>query len=144
MLSDPDKRQIYDVYGKKGLEAGLEVGEKFKGVEELRQQWEAFQQKARELRVTTEIAPATHITANVDASQLVESVNMAEGSCCIPLVPWVFYEPIWPVISSVQFQHSLNFNISRQAQLTVGGAHLAVMSSIGAFCRFLRGFGCGT
>jgi hypothetical protein len=121
VLHDPEKRQIYDVYGKKGLEAGLEVGEKYKGVEELRQQWEAFQQKAREMRVATEIAPSTHIKAKVNAAQLVESVNMSSGSCVIPLMPWVFYEPIWPVIEAVQFQHSLNFNLSNQCHLTVGG-----------------------
>lgn len=43
MLSDPQKRDIYDVYGREGLQAGLEVGERLKTRDELRKEWEQFQ-----------------------------------------------------------------------------------------------------
>ena len=42
VLSNPRKRQVYDIYGKQGLVAGLDVGTKLKSVEELRKQWEKF------------------------------------------------------------------------------------------------------
>lgn len=42
MLSDPQKRQVYDIYGKQGLVAGLAVGTKLKTTEELRAEWEKF------------------------------------------------------------------------------------------------------
>uniref|UniRef100_A0A7S0UUC3 J domain-containing protein n=1 Tax=Polytomella parva TaxID=51329 RepID=A0A7S0UUC3_9CHLO len=50
ILADPVRRQIYDVYGKEGLEAGMEVGEKLNGVEELKKQWEEFKKKQEQQR----------------------------------------------------------------------------------------------
>ena len=34
---------MYDVYGKQGLTAGLQVGPKLRGREELKEEWERFQ-----------------------------------------------------------------------------------------------------
>jgi hypothetical protein len=42
VLSNPDRRQVYDIYGKEGLSAGLEVGSTLKSTDELRQEWESF------------------------------------------------------------------------------------------------------
>lgn len=45
MLSNPDKRDIYDVYGKEGLAAGLELGERVKNKDDLRKEWEQFRER---------------------------------------------------------------------------------------------------
>ena len=45
MLSDEQRRQIYDVYGKQGLLAGFEVGEGVKNKEDLKREWEEFRKK---------------------------------------------------------------------------------------------------
>lgn len=42
VLSNPEKRQVYDIYGREGLAAGLEVGDPLKTTEQLRQDWETF------------------------------------------------------------------------------------------------------
>ena len=49
VLSDPSKRQVYDIYGKEGLTSGLEVSSAVNSAEELRKKWEKF--KAQEVRL---------------------------------------------------------------------------------------------
>ena len=43
MLSNEEKRTVYDVYGKRGLEAGMELGECLRSPEELKKEFERFQ-----------------------------------------------------------------------------------------------------
>ncbi len=45
VLIDPDRRQVYDIYGREGLSSGLEVGEHLRTRDELRAQWQQFQQQ---------------------------------------------------------------------------------------------------
>lgn len=42
ILSNEEKRNIYDIYGKEGLEAGLEVGEPLRSPNELKTEYEKF------------------------------------------------------------------------------------------------------
>lgn len=40
ILNDPDKRQIYDIYGMEGLRSGLELGPHLNKVDELKEELE--------------------------------------------------------------------------------------------------------
>jgi len=51
ILSDPERRQVYDVYGMEGLNSGLELGSKLSSREELRAQWTAFKTRKRHAEV---------------------------------------------------------------------------------------------
>ncbi len=42
MLGSAAKRQVYDIYGKEGLAAGLQVVPSGKSTEELKKDWEGF------------------------------------------------------------------------------------------------------
>jgi hypothetical protein len=42
VLSNEEKRTVYDVYGKHGLESGMEVGECLRNPDELRKEYERF------------------------------------------------------------------------------------------------------
>ena len=121
VLSDPDKRKIYDVYGREGLRAGLELTVSEKSIEELRTQWLDFQQKSREIKLATEVAPNTQVVINATASELVSSVNTEEGTCFVPILG-MFYEPIWPIITAGVIAHSCNFKLGSQASFAMGGA----------------------
>ena len=50
VLSNLERRQVYDIYGKEGLSAGLEVGSTVKSTDELRQDWEKF--KSQQVHAT--------------------------------------------------------------------------------------------
>ena len=97
------------------------MGDKYHGLEELRKQWQAFQAQSQQVRVATEIAPATYVEINSDASALLSSVNVEDGAHFIPILG-VFYEPIWPVVTSTAFHHTLSFKVTDETSVTVGGA----------------------
>ena len=48
VLSNPERRQIYDIYGEEGLRSGLEVGPKLRTTDDLRREFERF--KAERVR----------------------------------------------------------------------------------------------
>lgn len=45
ILGDEEKRNIYDIYGKEGLEAGLEVGEPLRSPNELKEEYDRFRKQ---------------------------------------------------------------------------------------------------
>lgn len=68
ILSDPEKRSIYDIYGKQGLEAGLQLGDKLKSTEELRKEWAAFQARRAAATLEARVAHRGAYVVKVDAS----------------------------------------------------------------------------
>lgn len=123
VLSDVEKRKVYDVYGRQGLQAGLELSAKDKTIDELRAQWHDFQAHTRQMRIAMEIAPATRILVKSNAVPLISSINTESGSRFIPLLG-VYYEPIWPVVTAGAISHGTNFKLSNSCALQVGGAQL--------------------
>ena len=52
ILSDENKRQIYDIYGMEGLNSGLELGPKLTKPEEIREQLERLRRRKEEEAAT--------------------------------------------------------------------------------------------
>ncbi|XP_041063123.1 dnaJ homolog subfamily C member 11 isoform X3 [Carcharodon carcharias] len=71
VLSDPQSRAIYDIYGKKGLEMeGWEVVERKKAAAEIREEFERLQREREERRLQQRTNPKGTISVGLDATDL--------------------------------------------------------------------------
>ncbi|XP_056398314.1 dnaJ homolog subfamily C member 11 isoform X2 [Hyla sarda] len=71
VLSDPQSRAIYDVYGKKGLEMeGWEVVERKRTAAEIREEFERLQREREERRLQQRTNPKGTISVGIDATEL--------------------------------------------------------------------------
>ncbi|ELT99888.1 hypothetical protein CAPTEDRAFT_177367 [Capitella teleta] len=71
VLSDPQKRAIYDAVGIKGLElTGLEIVSRTKTPKEILEEYERIQKEQEEWRVRMSMNPRGSLTAGVDATDL--------------------------------------------------------------------------
>ncbi|XP_075695546.1 dnaJ homolog subfamily C member 11 [Rhinoderma darwinii] len=71
VLSDPQSRAIYDVYGKKGLEMeGWEVVERKRTAAEIREEFERLQSEREERRLQQRTNPKGTISVGIDATEL--------------------------------------------------------------------------
>ncbi|KAG2436111.1 hypothetical protein HYH02_011621 [Chlamydomonas schloesseri] len=80
VLSDPNRRQVYDVYGKEGLLAGFEVGTKLDSVEEMKKKWEEFKRKQDEERAEQLSNHRGTYTCRIDLSDVSAMVAAASAS----------------------------------------------------------------
>ncbi|NP_001086042.1 DnaJ heat shock protein family (Hsp40) member C11 S homeolog [Xenopus laevis] len=71
VLSDPQSRAIYDIYGKKGLEMeGWEVVERKRTAAEIREEFERLQREREERRLQQRTNPKGTISVGIDATEL--------------------------------------------------------------------------
>ncbi|XP_073512625.1 dnaJ homolog subfamily C member 11 [Phyllobates terribilis] len=71
VLSDPQSRAIYDVYGKKGLDMeGWEVVERKRTATEIREEFERLQRERDERRLQQRTNPKGTISVGIDATEL--------------------------------------------------------------------------
>uniref|UniRef100_A0A9J8A5K3 DnaJ homolog subfamily C member 11 n=1 Tax=Cyprinus carpio carpio TaxID=630221 RepID=A0A9J8A5K3_CYPCA len=71
VLSDPQSRAIYDVYGKRGLEVeGWEVVERKRTPAEIREEYERLQREREERRLQQRTNPKGTISVGIDATDL--------------------------------------------------------------------------
>ncbi|ORZ25560.1 hypothetical protein BCR42DRAFT_340731 [Absidia repens] len=70
VISDPQKRVIYDTYGEEGLKATWEVGPKFKTPEELQAEYEKQARLKREQDLDNMIRSRGEVNLGIDATQI--------------------------------------------------------------------------
>lgn len=70
VLSDPDKRYIYDMYGKKGLLADWQIVERKKTPQEIQEEYERLQKRKEMQRLEERTHPAGTFIMNVNATSI--------------------------------------------------------------------------
>eukprot|EP00111_Clytia_hemisphaerica_P005692 TCONS_00016511-protein len=70
VLSTPETRTIYDLYGQKGLDAGWEVVERKRTAQEIREEYERLQKDAEERRIQQKTNPKGSFTMQINATDL--------------------------------------------------------------------------
>ncbi|XP_001625184.2 dnaJ homolog subfamily C member 11 isoform X2 [Nematostella vectensis] len=70
VLSDPETKAIYDVYGQKGLDAGWEVIERRRTPAEIQAEYERLQREKEERRLQQRTNPKGSVIVGVDATDL--------------------------------------------------------------------------
>ncbi|PPS07983.1 hypothetical protein GOBAR_AA12659 [Gossypium barbadense] len=80
ILSDENKRQIYDIYGMEGLNSRLELGLKLNKVEELKEQLEKLRRMEEQKEMSTHfLLPTGTILANLSLPQYLNGDGIMGG-----------------------------------------------------------------
>ncbi|CAN6579467.1 unnamed protein product [Malus baccata var. baccata] len=109
ILSDENKRKIYDIYGMEGLASGLELGTKLNKAEELKEELERLRKMKEQEKVAAHFRPSGTILANMSLPHFLHGHGIMRGMA---------------MTSSVQSQ------ISKHNTLSIGG-NLAVNGNAG-------------
>jgi DnaJ family protein C protein 11 len=79
ILSDENKRQIYDIYGMEGLNSGLELGPKLTKPEEIKEQLERLRRRKEEEKLFAHARPNGSIIANFSVPQYLDGNGIMKG-----------------------------------------------------------------
>jgi len=79
ILSDPQKRQIYDIYGMEGLTSGLELGPKLNGVEEIKAELERLKKMKEREKLAAHFLPSGTIIANMSLPSYLGGGGLLQG-----------------------------------------------------------------
>lgn len=83
VLSDPNKRQIYDIYGMEGLTSGLELGSKLDKAEEIKAEMERLRRMKEQEKILTHFATSGTILANMSLPHYLEGDGVMRGYCSV-------------------------------------------------------------
>ncbi|XVE57661.1 hypothetical protein DITRI_Ditri04bG0107500 [Diplodiscus trichospermus] len=79
ILSDENKRQIYDIYGMEGLKSGLELGPKLNKVEEIKEQLEKLKRMKEREKMSAHFLPSGTIVANLSMPRFLDGDGIMGG-----------------------------------------------------------------
>ena len=79
ILSDENKRQIYDIYGMEGLTSGLELGPKLNKADEIKEELERLRRRKEEEKVSAHVRPSGTILANLSLPQFLAGDGIMRG-----------------------------------------------------------------
>ncbi|KAK1695310.1 hypothetical protein QYE76_012007 [Lolium multiflorum] len=79
VLSDENKRQIYDIYGMEGLNSGLELGPKLSKPEEIKRQLDELRRRKEEEKFFVHARSTGSVIANISVPQYLDGDNIMKG-----------------------------------------------------------------
>jgi curved DNA-binding protein CbpA len=79
ILSDENKRQIYDIYGMEGLTSGLELGPKLNKPEEIKEQLERLRRLKEEQKLFVHARSTGSIITNFSVPQYLDGYGIMRG-----------------------------------------------------------------
>ena len=112
VLSDPEKRIVYDVYGKKGLEASWELVPRTRTQSEIREEYERLQRRQEEERLQQATNPRGRTSVAINATDLFESYDDE-------------YEAGELEISGITMSQQIDAPLTRKDTLTLSGTMIA-------------------
>jgi DnaJ family protein C protein 11 len=130
VLSDPGKRQIYDIYGRLGLQAGLEVGTKYKDLDEVKKEWETFQAQQAAQRFEAEAAPQSLVRVEAFAVHTVQDLWRR-------ILP-----PRAPLVANCTMSSNVDFKLADSHTSSIGGTPLHQCSHHAMACQHCAGSRC--
>ena len=90
ILSDENKRQIYDVYGMEGLNSGLELGPKLSKPEEIKEQLERLRRRKEEEKIFTHALPIGSIIANFSVPHYLNGGGIMRGYIVFSILVYLY------------------------------------------------------
>ena len=88
ILSDENKRQIYDIYGMEGLNSGLELGPKLNKPEEIKRQLEELRRRKEEEKLFVHARSTGSILANISVPQYLDGDGIMGGYRVFSILLW--------------------------------------------------------
>uniref|UniRef100_A0ACD5U5T1 Uncharacterized protein n=1 Tax=Avena sativa TaxID=4498 RepID=A0ACD5U5T1_AVESA len=79
ILSDENKRQIYDIYGMEGLNSGLELGPKLNKPEEIKRQLEELRRRKEEEKFFVHARSTGSVVTNFSVPQYLDGDSIMKG-----------------------------------------------------------------
>ncbi|XP_027360495.1 chaperone protein dnaJ 13 [Abrus precatorius] len=79
ILSDPNKRQIYDIYGMEGLTSGLELGPRLNKAEEIKAELERLKRMKEREKMEAHFRSSGTILANLSLPHCINGVGLFRG-----------------------------------------------------------------
>ncbi|KAM7525575.1 hypothetical protein LguiA_015477 [Lonicera macranthoides] len=79
ILTDENKRQIYDIYGMEGLTSGLELGPKLNRAEEIKEELERLRRQKEQEKISSHVRPSGTILAKLSLPHFLDGRGIMRG-----------------------------------------------------------------
>jgi DnaJ family protein C protein 11 len=79
ILSDPNKRQIYDIYGMEGLKSGLELGPRLDRAEEIKAELDRLKRMREHEKMMAHFRSSSTIITNMSLPRCLDGDGLFKG-----------------------------------------------------------------